>query len=95
MKSWKILVCLLSLVFFVLAGTACQESGATKTATFRGALYKNSDGSGLFMRAGGKRYEIESQQDLEAMVGKMITLTGAVSEDAGKYSIVVNSVKAD
>lgn len=95
MKNWRLLVCLLSLVFFVLAATACQESGTTKTTTFRGALYKSSDGSGLYMRAGGKRYEIESQQDLEAMVGKMITMTGAVSENAGKYSIVVNSVKED
>lgn len=95
MKNWRLLVCLLSLVFFVVAGTACQETGAAKNATFRGALYKNSDGSGLFMRAGGKRYEIESQQDLTALVGKMVTLTGAVSENAGKYSVVVNSVKED
>lgn len=94
MKNWKIIVCLVSLVFFVFAGTACQESGATKTAEFRGALYKNNDGGGLYFRSGGKRYEVESQQDLAGVVGKTVTLQGAVSEKEGKSIIVVNSVKA-
>ena len=94
MKNWKIIVCLVSLVFFVFTGTACKQSGATKVSEFRGALYKNENGSGLYFRSGGKRYTVESQQDLSAMVGKTVTLQGAVSEKGGQYSVMVNSVKA-
>jgi hypothetical protein len=93
MKHWKLIVCLLSLVFFVMAGTACQQSGAAKSAELRGALQQEEDGNGLYIRSGGKRYHIESQQDLSSMVGKFVTLNGDISEKDGKSTIVVSEVK--
>lgn len=92
-KNWKILVCLMVVGFFVIAGAACSQSGAAKSAELRGALQKEDGGSGLYIRSGGKRYHIESQQDLSAMVGKMITVQGDISEKDGEYSIAVSSVK--
>ncbi len=94
MKKWRVLICLVSLVFLVMAVTACQESSAAKSSSFRGAIYKDKDGASLFFRTGGKRYEIESQQDLADMVGKTVTLSGTVIEKDGKPTIVVDSVKA-
>ena len=93
MKNWKLLVCVLSLVFFVLAATACQQSGAAKSAELRGALQNEDNGSGLYIRSGGRRYHVESQQDLSSMVGKIVTLEGTTSEKDGTYTISVNSVK--
>ena len=92
MKTWKLIVCLLSLMFFVLAGPACQPSGEAKKAELRGSVQKETDGDGLYLRSGGKRYHIESQQDLSAMVGKIVTINGSVSENAGKHTVAVESV---
>ena len=95
MKSWKIIVCLISLVFFVMAATACQQSGATKSAVLRGAVIKDRDTGMLYLRSEGKRYEIESQQDLSAMIGKTVEVQGEVSEKEGKTVIVADSVKPE
>jgi hypothetical protein len=76
-------------VFFVLAGPACQQSGGPKTAELRGAVQKNE--TGFYIMSGGKRYVIEGQ-DLTAMVGKMVTMEGTVTENAGKYTITVTKV---
>jgi hypothetical protein len=92
MKNWKLIVCMLSLVFFVLAGTACQQSDAAKTAELRGAIHKEADGTGLYMLSGGKRYHIQSQQDMAAVVDKMVTLKGTINEKDGNRTIVVESV---
>ena len=93
MKNWKLLICLISLVFFILAATACQQSGAANSVQLRGALQNEDDGSGLYIRSGGKRYHIDSQQDLSAMVGKIVTLEGTTGEKDGKTTITVSSVK--
>jgi hypothetical protein len=95
MKSWKIVVCLMSLLFFVMAGTACQQSGAAKSSEFRGAIIKDNTTGMLYLRSEGKRYEIESQQDLSAMIGKTITMKGAISQKEGKTIIAVESVKGE
>jgi hypothetical protein len=93
MKTWKLIVCLLSLMLFVLAGTtACQQSGEPKKMELRGSIQKETDGDGLYVRSGGKRYHIESQQDLTEMVNKIVTIHGSVSANAGKYSVAVESV---
>lgn len=94
MKTWKLIACLLSLMFFVLAGTtACQQSGEAKKMELRGSIQQETERDGLYVRSGGKRYHIESQQDLSAMVGKIVTIQGTVSENAGEYSVAVESVK--
>jgi hypothetical protein len=92
MKNWKLFVCLLSLVFFVLAGTACQQSGASNSATLRGAIHKEDNGTGLYILSGGKHYHIESQQDMASVVDQMVTLKGTISEKDGSRTIVVDSV---
>ena len=93
MKNWKTFVCLVSIVFLVLAATACQESGATKSTELRGGIQKNTDGNGFFIVSGGKKYQIESDEDLSAMMGKTVTVIGAVSKQDGKFTIVASSVK--
>ena len=94
MKSWKVLVCVVSLVFFVLAATACQQSGATNSATkLRGSIQKDDAGGYLYITSGGKHYRIDSQTDLTANIGKMVTLEGAVTEKDGNTTIVVSSVQ--
>ena len=95
MKFWKFTICLLSLSFFILAGPACQQSGGPKSAELRGAIQNETDGSGFYIRSGGKRYHIESQQDLAEMVGKMVTIDGTVTETDGKFIISVTSVKEE
>ena len=95
MKTWKMLVCLLSILFFVLAGAACQQTGAAKSTELRGAIHKDSDGKGLYIRSGGKIYMIESQDDLSEMIGKTVSLQGTVSEKDGKHTIAASSVKAE
>jgi hypothetical protein len=95
MKSWKIIVCLMSLLFFVMAVTACQQSGAAKSSEFRGAINKDNNTGILYLRSEGKRYQIESQQDLAQMVGKTVTVQGVVSVKEGKNIIVTKSVKPD
>jgi hypothetical protein len=92
MKTWKLLVCAISLIFLILAGTACQQSGETKKAELRGSIQKETDGSGFFLRSGGRRYHIESAEDLTAMVGKMVNMQGSISEIDGKYSIAMESM---
>ena len=92
MKSWRILVCLLSLTFFVMAGPACQQAGGPQKIELRGAIQKESEGSGLYVRSGGKQYHIVSSQDLSAMIGKMVSIEGTVAEADGKLTISISSV---
>ena len=93
MKKFKIFVCLFSLALFVMAGLGCQQSGAGVEA-LRGAIKKTDNGE-LVFTASGKTYAVESQQDLNAMIGKFVKVTGAVSEKDGKLTIAVNSVNAE
>lgn len=87
MKTRKILLCGLAIVLFMAAFSACQQGGP-HTAELRGAVQNGADG--LYVRSGGKLYHIEGQ-DLTAMVGKMVTINGTVSESNGKYTISVTS----
>ena len=90
MKKWNLLLCLLVLVAFVSVGPACQQSGGSGNLELRGAIQKDNNG-GLHIRSGGKLYTLESQQDLSSMVGKMVTLKGAVTESDGKNTFTVDS----
>lgn len=90
MKTWKSIVGLVCLLFFVLTVPACQEAGGA--VQLRGAIQKDADGSGFYMRSGGKRYQIESGQDLSPLVGKMVTLKGSVAESEGNLVITMDSV---
>lgn len=92
MKQWKVFVCLFSLVFLALAGISCQQSGAANSAELRGAIHEDANGGGLYVMSGGKRYHLESQQDLSSMVGKMVTLEGTIAEKEGRYTMTVDSV---
>jgi hypothetical protein len=92
MKKWMQIAFLVLLAFFVaLAGISCQQSGASKSAELRGTIHKN-DAGGLYVISGGKRYQIESQQDLSSMDGKMVTLQGTISEEDGRRTITVTGV---
>jgi hypothetical protein len=94
MKNWKILVCLAMVVFFVVAATACSQSGASNSATnLRGSIQKDDAGGYLYITSGGKHYRIDSQKDLTPDIGKMVTLKGAVTEKDGHATIVVSSVE--
>jgi hypothetical protein len=92
MKSWKSIVCLLCLAFFIMAVPACQQAGGAKGIELRGAIQKAADDSGFYIRSGGKRYHIESEQDLSALVGKMVTMKGSVEEADGQLTVRVDSV---
>jgi hypothetical protein len=92
MKRWKIIVCLISVVFFVMAATACQQSSATNTSVLRGTINKDSNTGMLYLRSAGKRFKIESQQDLSAMIRKTVEVSGTVTEKDGKPVIVADSV---
>ncbi len=93
MKSWKTIVCLMSLVFFVLAGTACQQSGTPGSEELRGSIQKDEASGALVLTASGKTYQVESQQDLAALIGKFVKVEGVISEKGGKQTIAVSSVK--
>lgn len=92
MKRWTQVACLVLLAVSVaLAGISCQQSGASKSAELRGAIHKDDSG-GLWVMSGGKRYQIESQQDLSSMEGRMVTLQGTISEEEGRRTIMVTGV---
>jgi hypothetical protein len=92
MKHLKLFVCLFALMFLILAGTSCQQSGAAGSAKLRGAIHAEDGGTGLYIISGGKRYHIESQQDLSSKVGEMVTLNGTIDQKDGSYTITVNAL---
>lgn len=95
MKKCKILVSLLSLVFFVLTMTACQQAGAPGAEQLRGTITKAKDSDGYNFTAEGKIYQVEGQQDLKEMLGKFVKVEGTVGEKDGKRTITVASVKPE
>jgi hypothetical protein len=90
MKNWKLYLCLILLVVFTSFGLACQQSGGPAVSELRGAIQKDNNNGGLHIRSGGKLYTIESQKDLSELAGKMVTLKGTVSEEAGKITFTVD-----
>ena len=93
MKTWKICVCVMSVMFFILAVTACQQSGDAKSSELLGAIEKEDSGNGFLIKTEGKAYHIQSQQDLSSMVGKMVMLKGTISNKDGEFTILVDEVK--
>ena len=81
---------LMAIVGLMVVAFFCGFAAAAETMTIKGTI--NDDGQ--LVADDGKVYEIaesEKGSELSAMVGKKVTVTGAVEENEGKMEIEVES----
>ena len=98
MRKHLVVLILAVFAFVAVAGTAVargpqEETYKTKSqgGTLTGVVVNTADGLAI-KAADGKEYLVQGQ-DLSAMVGKKVTVTGKVSQPPSKKIVTVESVK--
>ena len=98
MRKHVVVLILAVFAFVAVAGTAVargpqEQSYKTKSesGTITGVIMKTDDGLAI-KATDGKEYLVHGQ-DLSAMVGKKVTVTGKISQPLPKNVVTVESVK--
>jgi len=98
MRKHVVVLILAVFAFVAVAGTAVARGPEettyktkVKSGTITGVIMKTDDGLAI-KAADGKEYLVQGQ-DLSAMVGKKVTVTGKISQPPSKKVVTVESVK--
>jgi Protein of unknown function (DUF5818) len=98
MRKHLVILILAVFAFVAVTGTALargpqEETYKTKSpgGTITGIIMKTDDGLAI-KATDGKEYLVQGQ-DLSAMVGKKVTVTGKISQSPSKKVLTVESVK--